>query len=352
MHADPALSEPYVPPGLLFKSCLVLALATGGALIVPVHYLTPRKVDGNEKNVDLSDVVHFVPVKTSRSAASIQLASASQPFKPTPLEPMPFAAMPAEPMPAEPMPIEPMPLEPMPVEAMPEPTPGQSLVSVEETPWYLEQPPAIEAAPTPIEQTPTADETYVFQEQSPAAPTPVEQFAPVDDSEQFAIADDSEQFAAVDDSYDYPNQPPATPIESAFSLPPSPASDAPPEAPLFAVAAQPTESPSDAPPMPAIDIDAMPMPAPEATAMQEPAPVVDAAPIEVAPIDPGRGITCTSPVPEPFVASPLKPTMPQGVQPPPRQVSQPYRAYSQPARPAAQQTRQSFNHPGYGSYTR
>jgi hypothetical protein len=296
MHADPALSEPYVPPGPAFKVCLVLALAAGGALIVPIHYLTPRKVAGTEKKEDLSDVVHFVPVKSNRSVPSIQLASAAQS-----IEPMPILG----PLPTEPMPLEPMPLEPMPFASIPGPTSSQALVSVEETPWYLEQPPVIQAAPTPIEQEPTADETYVYQH--PAAPD----------------------------------------MEAGDEVPP------PPAAPLPAVAVQPTESPSDAAPapMPAVDIDAMPMPVPAATAMQEPAPVVDAAPIEVAPVDERRGITCTSPVPEPVAALPLKPTM----QPAPRQLGQPYRSYSQPARPAApqpQQQRQSFNHPGYGTYTR
>lgn len=311
MHADPAFSEQYVPPGPAFKVCLVLALAAGGALIVPIHYLTPRKVAATEKKQDLSDVVHFVPVKSNRSAPSIQLASAAQSIEAMPL----LGALPTEPMPTEPMPLEPMPLEAMPFEAMPEPTSSQALVSVEETPWYLEQPPVIEAAPTLIEQVPTADETYVFQEQ------------------------------------------PAPAIEVDDAVPPPPSEDMQPAAPLPAVAVQPAESPSDAAPapMPAVDIDAMPMPVPAATAMQEPAPVVDAAPIEVAPVDERRGITCTSPVPEPVAASPLKPTMQQGMQPAPRQVGQPYRAYSQPARPAApqpQQQRQSFNHPGYGTYTR
>lgn len=330
MHADPALSDSYVPPGPAFKACLVLALAAGGALIVPVHYLTPRTVAGTEKQENRSDVVHFVPTKPDKSTGPIQIASAAPPFEPMAA----LAPMPAEPMPFEPMPFEPMPLEPMPVE----PTSNQALVSVEEAPWYLEQPPVIEAAPTPIEQVPTADETYVFQDEpapaiaadDPVPPPPIEAAQPE------AVA-----------------QPEATQPEIAQAEEPQPA------APLPAVAVQPTPSPSDAsaPPMPALDIDAMPMPVPATTAMQEPAPVVDAPPIAVAPVDERRGITCTSPVPEPIAASPLRPMTQQPMQSMQRQTAQPYaqpsaRPYAQPARPAAPQpqpVRQSFNHPGYAS---
>lgn len=310
MQADPAMTDEYVPPGLVYKFCLFVAFVGGVALIFPVHMLTAKKAAAGDVT-KASVAVTYPEGRAAKSFGPVHLASATPSLDSTPFG-NPFQATP---LPTDPMPFEAMPLEPMPIE----PAPDQA-VSFEPSPYELT--PSAEGSNGALRQPPTIDEELVFQ------PAPVE----------------------------------AAPSEDPVPAPPVQASEA--VEPMPTVAVQPAESASDtsAAPMPAI-VDAMPAPVVEAA----PAPVVDVMPVDVAPIRPDRPITCTSPVPEPVVLranSANPPQLPQAYPSPvhlgpmkqsptttqPKQAAQPRPQVYRPKAPEPQpQQRQSFNHPGYGT---